>query len=1275
MRALSANPGFSAFARCLLPLAALAAMAALAAHEANPGTAAEGLYLAELAAVVLLAAGFLAPAPAFELALGSVLAAATIWAFPASPGRGATILLILTAVLAVAAGRRLAASLPDLPFPVALPLALGAQALLRSELLFEPASLRTATALLVLPVAGAAAVTLLARRHGAIPALIAAGTAVALAPGWNVAATLGLVALAAGDFLRREDLGWPKRILAGLVLLALPFWKLGPGLVAASSGVALGFPLAGLALSAATLAASFWRGSAIHGLEPVAWALLLLPALPFAVGKMDRLARLGAALLLACAVPWNPDLSALAAPLALAALGLPKEGVPSTVQRTWTAAVLAGTALLAAYPWHRAEPLASALALPGLTPDLRSVLVLAAIAAGLVGIASRKTAAAVTAAALLLALLVHLPSPATLLQPAETSFALDAAQPVVEAKLDGQPIASLVLESSLSNGAQLANGTPVATLTLRYPGGGTVRREIRAGEDTGEWAARRQDVAGSARLRSPEGWVSWVAGDFFGRRYRSRWTLNEPGRFSLLRLERRPDLPPDVLVTIHQTELRRPARLAERVLALPEDDPFRGTLAILPLVLLGLAAIHGLGARRGAGRLSPAGTAGELAALGFLLLLALARPHLGLARVEEVVAAGMLLVLAHRLARQTLALRPLLGASLPDRPSVLFFLLPLVAYLAIVPWSAAHRQPDGDEPYYLLITHSLAYDFDADLTNNYAGGDWRHFMERKIEPQPGDPVGPGGELYSRHNELLPMALVPAYRLGGKAGALATMAALTAALAWSTLRLARRYFPDRPGETLAAWALFSFTPPLLLYAYQVWVEVPATLLMVLALDGILGLDGQLRWNRKEWLKVGVPILLLPLVKIRFMLISAPLLALAWWHSGRPRKPILLLGTLLAAVGGGILLYNHFLYSNPLKIHSWEEVDPHRYPPIAYLSGGLGLFWDTAFGLFGAAPLWALVLPALLLLAARSRRLLMHLAALTLPYLVIVAPRSEWYGGWSPPFRYALIALPLLALALVPLFAGRRGPGARALIAGLAAATLALTIVWVVMPGWTYSFANGRTYPLDHLSERLGTDLARFFPSGVRTRAATWIWPPVSLALVALAWWLPSRRDRPSSGETAALAGVAALLLGAAALPALATRTPTRIAELEDPQVSKSGGHLHPDIWVIERARYRGGWVLRVDETLRVPVTPGGRSVKITLHAQFIRNQPVPFRLELKSGDRLLGVWVPGRSRAWETVTFGPFDWPAGEPLVLSGHGPHPPGPLNGAILDKVDFEWH
>ena len=116
---------------------------------------------------------------------------------------------------------------------------------------------------------------------------------------------------------------------------------------------------------------------------------------------------------------------------------------------------------------------------------------------------------------------------------------------------------------------------------------------------------------------------------------------------------------------------------------------------------------------------------------------------------------------------------------------------------------------------------------------------------------------------------------------------------------------------------------------------------------------------------------------------------------------------------------------------------------------------------------------------------------------------------------------------------------------------------------------------------------------------------------------------------ANGRTAALAGIALLLALAALVPAAASRVPTEIVELEDPQVWKSGGHVHPDRWVIERTRYRGGWVLRVGEQLKVPVVPGGRRVRLRLEAEFIRNQPVPFTLDLKAGDRMIASWTPAR----------------------------------------------
>jgi hypothetical protein len=155
----------------------------------------------------------------------------------------------------------------------------------------------------------------------------------------------------------------------------------------------------------------------------------------------------------------------------------------------------------------------------------------------------------------------------------------------------------------------------------------------------------------------------------------------------------------------------------------------------------------------------------------------------------------------------------------------------------------------------------------------------------------------------------------------------------------------------------------------------------------------------------------------------------------------------------------------------------------------------------------------------------------------------------------------------------------------------------------------------------------------------------------------------------------LAGAALLLAGAAFLPLLADRLPTRVVEIEDPVVQKAGGHLHPERWVVDRTRFRGGWVLRPEEQVTVPVRRSSSHATVTLAAELVRNQPTPFALDLMVGERLVAVWRPGRDRVWEEVRVGPVVWPRGAPLVLVARGLQPAqGPVNGVILDRVRLQW-
>ncbi len=612
-------------ARLAVPLAAGAAIAALAAAERDPGAAAEGGYLALLAAAALLPTAALAPAPARELGLGAVLAVAAAWALPPGPARGAAVAAVLVATLAVAACRCLARTLPALPLPVVLPLSLGLQVLLRGDLLLAPTP-RALVVLVGLPVIGAAALALLARRRGGGVALLAGASALLLGPGWNLAATAALAALAAGDLLADPPpaLGgrwrWAARAAALAVLLAPIAWQQRTGLLVALAGLALWRPWLGAAgaFVAALAAALLPLPSGEAAIFPwYLWLPLLLPGL--ALPDPARWRELLAGLLLASAGRAVPGEAALAPAVALAALALRREGAPLAVQTAWTGALAAGTALLAAFPWLRERPVADLIALLGPGPLVAAVVVVLAglLGAGLPRLARRgrerglepepglepgleldpgpgfamdpepglqsasrpdlrrsggsalapgapqsrfavlPSAAALAALAVvgLVALLVllRLPAAGRPLLAAGQTVLLDAARPGRDLPLAGRPVAGLAVTTSLQNAAGLPAGTPVATVRLR-DGGGEVSWPLRAGVETGEWAARRADVR-AAGAAAPPAWICFVADGFFGQRYRSRLELPAPRPFSRVAIERSPDLPPGVVLALHEVRI------------------------------------------------------------------------------------------------------------------------------------------------------------------------------------------------------------------------------------------------------------------------------------------------------------------------------------------------------------------------------------------------------------------------------------------------------------------------------------------------------------------------------------------------------------------------------------------------------------------------------------------------------------------------------------------------------------------------------------------------
>ena len=100
------------------------------------------------------------------------------------------------------------------------------------------------------------------------------------------------------------------------------------------------------------------------------------------------------------------------------------------------------------------------------------------------------------------------------------------------------------------------------------------------------------------------------------------------------------------------------------VLPLGPEDPFRGTLIALPLIVAGFVALGSSAISRGGQPTPQSVVLAEWTSLAVVILAALGRTCLGLlgnpAILDGVLASGFLLLLGHRALRILIALRPLL---------------------------------------------------------------------------------------------------------------------------------------------------------------------------------------------------------------------------------------------------------------------------------------------------------------------------------------------------------------------------------------------------------------------------------------------------------------------------------------------------------------------------------------------------------------------------------------------------------------------------------------
>ena len=351
----------------------------------------------------------------------------------------------------------------------------------------------------------------------------------------------------------------------------------------------------------------------------------------------------------------------------------------------------------------------------------------------------------------------------------------------------------------------------------------------------------------------------------------------------------------------------------------------------------------------------------------------------------------------------------------------------------------------GDEPHYLAIAHSIAFDGDFDLTNNYGAAE-PLVGAGVLRPDAHVRTGVDGTARPVHDIGMPLLFAPVVRVLVPLTHLLTnvvpasamrrarltppilyrhllslvMACLAAMLAGQMFD-AFAYLDATPSTAAAMTALLVLSPPLLIFSILFFTELLSALLAFAVLASITFKDapGQARW---WWLGCAAGGLFLIHARNIGPMFALASIALHRLGLARRREAI-------AFAAGVVVLV---IIRTIVNMWFWGDVvsGPH-----AHLGSWLGLFSffremttrilamliDQEYGLFIYAPVYLAWLAGGFGARTAAKGEFTVAATLTASAYVafVVSPLTNpygWSGGWSPAARFLTPVLPLLGLAV-------------------------------------------------------------------------------------------------------------------------------------------------------------------------------------------------------------------------------------------------------------------
>lgn len=447
----------------------------------------------------------------------------------------------------------------------------------------------------------------------------------------------------------------------------------------------------------------------------------------------------------------------------------------------------------------------------------------------------------------------------------------------------------------------------------------------------------------------------------------------------------------------------------------------------------------------------------------------------------------------------------------------------LVALLGVPARATVAAQTTADEPHYLLTALSLWEDHSLDYGDERAELRYWPFHSAILLVQA--ELQDDGSRVAPHDPLLPLLLAAPMGLGGWVAAKLTMAALAAGLAVLLAWVLEHRARVRPATATVAAILAGCSPPLAVYATQIYPELPGALAALAAFACITSP----RPRRATVTGAVLAIVALPWLSVKYAPVAGVLglgLVGALW--ARRHRGLLLGAVAAAGVSGVGFVLGHLAWYGGLTPYaagthfgdgelSVMGSHPDHLARAARLTG---LVVDHDFGLAAWQPLFLLLLPSLAWWTARRPAGDDPVGRWLLPATFVAGWGTATFvaltmHGWWWPGRQTVVVLPLGIVAIATAV-DRLGRRARQTVAAVGALG-PWTFLWLV--GGVVADRHTLIVDFDRTLDPLGTVWRWLLPdlrADTLTHDLLHLGWSVGLVLATIGAVAVARRSTVSSG---------------------------------------------------------------------------------------------------------------------------------------------------------------